>query len=55
MHIDHIKPVASFNYTTTECVDFKKCWALKNLQPLWATDNLSKGSLWNGKRWRVKT
>ena len=53
--IDHIRPVASFNYTTTDCEDFKKCWALENLQPLWAKDNLSKGSLWKGKRWRVKT
>lgn len=53
-HIDHIRPVASFNFTTTECEDFKKCWALENLQPLWAKDNLSKGSKWNGKRWRVE-
>jgi len=47
-HIDHIRPVASFNYTTTECEDFKKCWALSNLQPLWATDNISKGDKWDG-------
>ena len=47
-HIDHIRPVASFNYTTTECEDFKKCWALSNLQPLWAKDNLSKGDKWDG-------
>ena len=55
IHIDHIRPVASFNFTTTDCEDFKKCWALENLQPLWAKDNMSKGSLWKGKRWRVKT
>tara|TARA_R100000700_G_C3169275_1_gene144055 strand:+ start:40 stop:1026 length:987 start_codon:yes stop_codon:yes gene_type:complete len=58
IHIDHIRPVASFNQkqledTTSE--DFKKCWALENLQPLWASDNCSKGSLWKGKRWSVKT
>ena len=47
-HIDHIRPVASFNFTTTECEDFKKCWALNNLQPLWATDNMSKGDKWDG-------
>ena len=47
-HIDHIRPVASFNYTTTECEDFKKCWALNNLQPLWAKDNMSKGNNWDG-------
>ena len=47
-HIDHIRPVASFNFTTTESEDFKKCWALSNLQPLWATDNMSKGDKWDG-------
>tara|TARA_R110002110_G_scaffold331627_1_gene542749 strand:+ start:119 stop:607 length:489 start_codon:yes stop_codon:yes gene_type:complete len=47
-HIDHIRPVASFNFTTTECEDFKKCWALNNLQPLWASDNMSKGDKWDG-------
>ena len=47
-HIDHIRPVASFNFTTTECEDFKKCWALSNLQPLWAEDNMSKGDKWDG-------
>lgn len=48
-HIDHIRPVSSFNYTTTKCEDFKKCWALNNLQPLWAADNLSKGNKWDGE------
>ena len=47
-HIDHIRPVASFNYDSTEHPDFKKCWALNNLQPLWAVDNMSKGDKWNG-------
>jgi len=47
-HIDHIRPVSSFNYTTTECEDFKKCWALSNLQPLWAVDNLRKSDKWDG-------
>lgn len=47
-HIDHIRPVKSFNFISTECEDFKKCWALNNLQPLWAKDNLSKGNKWDG-------
>ena len=55
IHIDHIRPVASFNFDSTDHPDFKKCWALENLQPLWAKDNLSKGSKWKGKRWSVKT
>ena len=53
-HIDHIRPIASFNYDSTDHPEFKECWALENLQPLWATDNMSKGSLWEGKRHRRK-
>ena len=45
-HIDHIRPVSSFNFDSTEHPDFKKCWALENLQPLWAKDNMSKGNKW---------
>lgn len=43
-HIDHKVPVSSFNITSCECEDFEKCWALENLQPLWAEENLSKGA-----------
>lgn len=42
IHIDHIIPRAAFNFIHPEDPDFKKCWSLKNLQPLWATDNLIK-------------
>lgn len=41
-HIDHIIPRSAFNYTDPSHIDFKRCWALDNLQPLWAKDNLSK-------------
>ena len=41
-HIDHIIPKVHFNYTTAEHIDFKRCWALKNLQPLWSEDNMKK-------------
>lgn len=44
-HIDHIIPISAFNYEKPEDMDFKKCWALSNLQPLWKRDNLIK----NGK------
>ena len=43
-HIDHIIPLAAFNYTRPEDMDFKKAWSLSNLRPLLAKDNLSKGS-----------
>ena len=43
-HIDHIKPISSFNITSIYCEDFKECWSLKNLQPLWAEENFAKGN-----------
>jgi len=42
-HIDHIVPILKFNYEKPEDLDFKRCWALKNLRPLWKIDNLKKG------------
>lgn len=42
-HIDHIRPIASFNIQTEGDEEFKKCWSLDNLQPLLAIDNLKKG------------
>lgn len=45
-HIDHIRPRASFTYTTPDAPEFKECWALSNLRPLWAIDNLRKGGRW---------
>lgn len=41
-HIDHIVPKSSFNYTDETCSEFKACWALTNLRPLWRDDNQSK-------------
>lgn len=41
-HIDHKIPVSAFNYEQPTDIDFKKCWALKNLRPLWKQDNLRK-------------
>jgi len=32
--VDHIIPIVVFNFQTPEDIDFKKCWALSNLQPL---------------------
>ena len=42
-HVDHIIPLAAHNYETPDHVDFSRAWALKNLRPMWAKDNVSKG------------
>lgn len=43
-HIDHIIPVSAHNFQTPEDIDFKKCWSLKNLQPMWAKENIKKSN-----------
>ena len=43
-HIDHIRPISSFNIQSIHDLEFKECWSLKNLQPLWATDNMRKSN-----------
>ncbi len=41
-HVDHIRPCASFDLSCVE--QQRECFHYTNLQPLWAKDNLSKGS-----------
>lgn len=41
-HIDHILPLSSFDYATTDDPAFKQAWALANLRPLWADENQAK-------------
>lgn len=41
-HIDHKIPISAFNIHSYLDIDFMKCWSLKNLQPLWARENLLK-------------
>ena len=41
-HIDHKIPVTAFNFTDPKHIDFTRCWALKNLQPMWAKENNKK-------------
>jgi len=43
-HVDHKKPMTSFQFESTDDEQFKLCWCLDNLQPLWKSENLSKGS-----------
>lgn len=44
-HIDHIRPVASFDFSSTDSEAFRQCWAMKNLRPLWAWEN------WRRPKW----
>ena len=41
-HIDHIIPRSYFDFTSVDDKAFKECWALSNLQPLEATENILK-------------
>jgi 5-methylcytosine-specific restriction endonuclease McrA len=43
MQVDHIKPKSLFKYTSYSDKEFLECWSLKNLQPLEAKQNMSKG------------
>lgn len=40
-HIDHIIPQYYFKYTSYKDRAFQACWALSNLQPLWATTEIA--------------
>lgn len=42
-NIDHIIAHKKFNYTSMTDQAFKKCWALSNLRPLSAKENIIKG------------
>ena len=43
-HIDHVKPQSVFNYKTSNDLEFKECWALSNLRPLEAHENMRKSN-----------
>ena len=47
-HIDHITPDSWFSYSSMDDQGFKDSWALSNLQPLWAIDNLRKSNKYSG-------
>ena len=50
-HLDHIKPHASYKYDSLTDPEFQECWALENLRPLKASENMSKGSFYEGRRY----
>lgn len=48
--IDHIIPHSTFHYETMDCDEFRECWALSNLRPLSAKQNLIDGPRWTAKK-----
>ena len=42
--IDHKVPVIAFDFTNTDSDEFRLCWSLENIQPLWAKENMAKNS-----------
>ena len=44
LHIDHIIPISVWNFDNANQIDFKRCWALENLQLLPAKENLIKNN-----------
>lgn len=53
IHVDHARPCASFDLTEQEQI--RSCFNYTNLSPMWKHENLRKGALWGGKRWRSNT
>ncbi len=43
-HLDHIYPKSLLPYDSLQHPNFLKCWALENLQPLEAKENIKKGA-----------
>ena len=44
LHIDHIVPISVYNFDNSNQMNFKYCWALKNLRLLPAKENRIKNS-----------
>ncbi len=42
-HIDHRKPILEFEFKSYRDPAFQECWALANLRPLWAAENIRLG------------
>lgn len=47
-HIDHVRPESWYSYKSVEDDEFKKCWCIENLQPMWAKENIDKSNKYEG-------
>jgi hypothetical protein len=43
-HVDHKLPITYFKFNDVTDDEFKKCWSLENLQPMWGSENISKSN-----------
>lgn len=43
IEIDHVIPVSFFRPSDPDSLEFRMCWSLNNLQPLWRGENRAKG------------
>jgi len=41
-HVDHITPLASFDFVDVQDPEIRYAWSMANLRPLWAADNIKK-------------
>lgn len=44
IHIDHIVPLAAFNFQNINDQECKAAWAITNLRPMWAIENIRKNA-----------
>jgi len=44
LHVDHIIPISAWNYDNPGQINFRRCWALSNLQLLPAKENILKSN-----------
>jgi len=49
-HVDHIRPLSSWDFNVDTESKLYEAWHYTNLQPLWAKENLSKGNSWKSKK-----
>ena len=43
-HIDHVIPPSWFEFESYDDPEFRLCWSLQNLQPMWKDKNLEKSN-----------
>ena len=51
-HVDHIQPCASFDLADPQ--QQRRCFNWRNLQPLWAADNMAKSAKYKSRNYRNK-